>query len=107
MQQNKKSNYALHTFVTSSGTSRYNWGVWLYESSKTGLGEEFAATIKKMIDEIIRHPQTYSSKYNLNYREAIIRKFPHVIVYKINERKKEIFIASIHHAKKHPRLKYR
>jgi plasmid stabilization system protein ParE len=81
----------------------YDW----YESSKTGLGEEFAATIKKIIDEIIRHPQTYSSKYNLNYREAIIRKFPHVIVYKINERKKEIFIASIHHAKKHPRLKYR
>ena len=95
--------HLLHPLALQDIIEAYDW----YESSKIGLGEEFAATIKKIIDEIIRHPQTYSSKYNLNYREAIIRKFPHVIIYKIDESKKEIFIASIHHAKKHPRLKYR
>ena len=68
--------HLLHPLALQDIIEAYDW----YESSKTGLGEEFAATIKKIIDEIIRHPQTYISKYNVSYREAIIKKFPYVII---------------------------
>jgi hypothetical protein len=36
-------------------------------------------------------------------REAEVDVFPYLIVYKINDRKKEIYISSVHHTKKHPR----
>lgn len=93
----------LHPLVNQDIVEGYDW----YESSKAGLGEEFVTNVREKITEIIKHPHTYSSKYNVNYREAIIEKFPYVIVYKINKKKKEVFVASIHHSKKHPKLKYR
>jgi len=93
----------LHPFAHFDIIEAYEW----YELNKKGLGEDFINTIHNTIKQITTHPHTFSSKLNPNYREAVVKKFPFVIVYKVNDIKKDVFIASIHHAKKHPRLKYR
>jgi plasmid stabilization system protein ParE len=78
-----------------------------YESVKTGLGERFAKAIRSKLEDIVSQPKAYSSKGNINFREAKIDVFPYLIVYKIKSRRKQILIGAIHHTKKNPRKKYR
>lgn len=93
----------FHSKIEADYNDAYAW----YESQSIGLGEKFLQQVRKKVEEICKHPQTFGSKGNSEYREAIIDKFPYLIIYKIYPIKKVIFIASIHHAKKHPRSKYR
>lgn len=78
-----------------------------YESQQEGLGERFIKAVRQKIEAIVLQPELYGSRGNKKFREARVKIFPYLIVYKINKRTKEIFIASIHHTKKHPRKKYR
>jgi hypothetical protein len=41
------------------------------------------------------------------YREIAAEIFPYLIVYKINKRKKLIYISAIYHTKRNPKYKYR
>ncbi|MBO9202152.1 MULTISPECIES: type II toxin-antitoxin system RelE/ParE family toxin [Niastella] len=59
------------------------------------------------IKQIQQNPEAYSSKGVKSFREAEVDRFPYLVVYKISKSKKEIYITSIHHTKKHPRKKYR
>lgn len=98
-----KYSYWLHEKIQEDFNEGFDW----YEDKVKGLGHEFLNSIEAKISEIVEHPGTFGSKGNPRYREALIRKFPYVIVYKIYEKKKEIFISSIHHTKKSPKKKYR
>ena len=81
----------------------YEW----YENRQQGLGDRFATAVEKKIKAITDSPLTNGRKGNIDFREALIKTFPFIIVYKIYELKREIFISSIHHASKHPRRKFR
>lgn len=95
--------YTLHPLAHQDMIDAYEW----YENKSTGLGEEFGKTIATKIGIILSNPFVFSSKAKKHYREAILQKFPFIIVYKINEATKSVYILSIHHAKKHPRNKFR
>ena len=95
--------YWLHEKIQKDITEGFAW----YEDRLEGLGYEFLEAIENRISEIVEHPETFGSKGNPRYREALLKKFPYVIVYKIYEKKKEIFISAVHHTKKSPKKKYR
>ena len=95
--------YWLHEKVQIDFNEGFEW----YEERQKALGYEFLDAIEMAIAEIIVHPERFGSKGNPNYREALLKKFPYVIVYRIYKRKKEIFISAIHHTKKSPGKKYR
>ncbi len=95
--------YWLHQSIQQDFNEGYEW----YEDKKVGLGMEFLTAVEKKIAEIVLDPEIYSSKGNPRYREAAIKRFPYVVVYRIYKRKKEIFISAVHHVKKSPRKKYR
>ena len=95
--------YRLHLLTKQDYDEAYEW----YEDKQKGLGERFLKAVRKKIEEIVLHAEAYSSKSNKRFREARVDFFPYLIVYKINKRKKEIYISSIHHAKKHPDKKYK
>jgi plasmid stabilization system protein ParE len=95
--------YRLHPLTKKDYDEAYEW----YEDRQKGLGEQFLKAVRQKIEDIVSHPEVYSSKSNKRFREARVDVFPYLIVYKISKRKKEIYISSIHHAKKHPRKKYR
>jgi len=59
------------------------------------------------MEMIASHPETFGSKGNIYYREALVDTFPYIIVYKVYPKNNEIFISAIHHAKRHPKQKYR
>lgn len=95
--------YWLHEKIQVDMSEAFEW----YEQKQYGLGHEFLNEIENKIQEIIKHPQAFGSKGNLAFREALINRFPFVIVYKIYEQKKEVFISAIHMTKKSPKKKYR
>ena len=84
-----------------------NEGFAWYEERQEGLGYKFLDSIGRKIHQIVSHPETFGSKGNPKYREAMLDRFPYVIVFKIYKRKGEIFISSIHHTKKSTAKKYR
>ncbi len=95
--------YWLHPLTKQDYYEAYEW----YEDKQKGLGERFILAVRNKIAEIVVRPKVYGSRGNKKFREAEVDVFPYLIIYKINVRKKEIYISSIHHTKKHQRKKYR
>jgi toxin ParE1/3/4 len=95
--------YWLHEKVQTDINEGFAW----YEEKKEGLGYEFLDAIQTAIEEIVNHPERFGSKGNQLYREALLKKFSYLIVYRIYKQKNEIFISALHHAKKSSRKKYR
>lgn len=95
--------YWLHKKIQTDFNDGFAW----YEDKREGLGHEFLNAVEKKIAEIVALPLTFGSKGNLHYREALLDRFPYVIVYRIYKRKKEIFISGLHHTKKSTRIKFR
>ncbi len=85
----------------------YNEGYKWYEDQQTGLGEKFLSAVNAMVGKILTNPEIFSTKSRLGYYEAVLKKYPYTIVYRIDKRQKIVFISSIHHQKKHPRNKFR
>ena len=80
----------------------YAW----YEEQQTGLGEEFAKEIHEKLKKITNNPQHYKNTYK-NYREALVDRFPFLIVYIVAESAKEILIIAIFHTSRNPKIKYK
>jgi len=93
----------FHPLTKQDFDEAYTW----YENKQNGLGERFLNAVRQEMEKMILHPEVFGSRINKKFREVQTAVFPYIIVYKINKRKKEIYISSIHHAKKHPRKKYR
>ena len=80
----------------------YQW----YEKEQKGLGARFERMVGFYIQKIIDAPENYHYSKD-PYREVSTEIFPYVIVYKINKRKKLIFVSAIYHTKRNPKYKYR
>ncbi len=61
-----------------------------YEEAKIGLGETLLEVIENSFDIIQKHPFHYQVK-RTPYREAIVSKFPFVIIYEIIDSKVIIY----------------
>lgn len=77
-----------------------------YEKQRTGLGYEFYDAVELMYQKIAKLPQSngFIDEKKV-YREALMKRFPFLIIYKIEE--DSIIINSVHHSKKHPNKKIR
>lgn len=78
--------------------------VW-YEEKLKGLGSKFKETIGRKLRLIEQFPEHYP-KRKANFREAPVRMFPYLIIYKVYKRKREIVVYSIFHSNRNPRKKY-
>ena len=82
----------------------YESVIW-YEEILNGLGGEFLKEVEKITHHLNLHPFIYS-KRKKNYREAVLRKFPFIVVYKINSRNKEVHILSVFHTSQNQKKKH-
>lgn len=97
-------NYKIefHPAVAKDYNEAYEW----YEQQKDGLGKEFIKSVSDKLDEIVAQPQTFGQRSKIGYREAKVKTFPYLIIYKIYKQKKTIFVNAIHHTSRNPRKKY-
>jgi plasmid stabilization system protein ParE len=58
----------------------YAW----YEKRRRGLGEEFLTHLDACLQRICRHPESCAC-VKLNYRRALVRRFPYAIIYEHTE----------------------
>ena len=77
-----------------------------YEGRQTGLGDRFVDTFFEKLRQIEENP-TKGIPRNSPYREALIKIFPYIIIYRILETENCIFVHSVFHAHRNPKKKYR
>ena len=84
----------------------FNKSVLWYEDRQKNLGARFIKIVNLVIGRIQNNPEHFRISRD-PYREAPVPVFPFTIVYKINKAKRAIYIASIFHTSRNPRLKFR
>ena len=77
-----------------------------YQEQTDGLGIRFIEVIKHKLETIQKYPER-NPKRKGNFREAIVRTFPYIIIYTLYKREMIITINSIFHTSRNPQKKYR
>jgi hypothetical protein len=77
-------------------------GFLWYEEKSEGLGSRFVAEVEKMIEYVAQNPLHFQVKYK-DYREAIMKKFPYVIIYQVKN--DLIILSSVFPCKNDPERK--
>lgn len=98
-----KYSLEFHNEIANEYYEAYVW----YEERREGLGEQFLASVRTVMEKIREQPFIFGEKSKKGYREAGVKGFPYLIIYKIYTRKNIVFINTIHHTSKNPRKKYR
>ncbi len=78
-------------------------GVEWYDSTKRGLGFEFAYRIEEKFELIEEHPFMYAEIYK-DIRRVLLKKFPYAIFYYVSEEQKEINVFAIINTQRNPRI---
>jgi toxin ParE1/3/4 len=78
----------------------YQW----YEEQKQGLGEEFLAELQQYYRKLQAHPE-YFGKQKKTFRQAVLKRFPYVITYKIIKTKVVVF--GVFHTRRNSKFKFR
>jgi toxin ParE1/3/4 len=77
-----------------------------YEKQRQGLGAQFEEAVFLKAEQILETPERYPVQARMK-RQVAIRKFPFVIIYRIDEDRKIVVITSIFHGKRNPAGKYK
>lgn len=75
-----------------------------YEIEKKGLGEKFSALIEVTLQQIAKNPKLFQKKKS-HYREALLKPFPFVILFRIDKSIDAVVITGIFHTKRNPKNK--
>lgn len=78
---------------------------WYLEKSNLA-SVNFLEMVDKKIEEIRQHPKRYAVKIEL-LRETKITTYPYSIIYEIFEENKTIYVHSIFHLKRNPKIKFK
>ncbi len=74
-----------------------------YESKRKNLGERFLNELENCYKSIVLNHTTYKVVHTI-YRQAVVKKFPFVILYSVDE--KDIIITAIFNTSKNPKKKF-
>ncbi|CAM3352648.1 type II toxin-antitoxin system RelE/ParE family toxin [Aequorivita lipolytica] len=76
--------------------------VGFYEAHKKGLGKDFLEEINSIYFYLLENPFTFR-KNNKGYYEAVLKRFPILIIYEVKEN--TIYIGSFFHTSRNPKTK--
>ncbi len=79
--------------------------IW-YGLQQNGLEEKFRFEVDGVLKKIQTNPR-YFSYCKKPYRQAILKVFPFIIVFKITDHNNSIFISAIYHTNRNPKKKFR
>ena len=96
----KKHKFVIHEEASNEIIQAYLW----YESKQDGLGEKFLDALETCYTAIDINPKTFEKKYKFQ-RQAIVRKFPYVVMYEQEGNK--IIIYTVFNTHQQPTGKFR
>lgn len=94
--------YSFREEATKEFADAYIW----YEEQKEGLGKTFKSAILAKLNLVCNNPLHYVRSYK-NFHQALVTKFPFLIVYTIDEKNKHITIIAIFHTSRNPKKKFK
>lgn len=71
-----------------------------YEQRRPGLGQDLLARVADVFDRIQRSPELHSKAFR-DLRLALVRHFPYVVVYRLDD--DQITIIAVYHTCRDPR----
>jgi len=77
-----------------------------YEDRQSGLGKEFRTEVFTKLDKVCNNPLHYKIP-NKKFHEALVERFPFLIVYFVDEKNKLLVVTAIFHTSRNPRGKFR
>ncbi|MFV8375304.1 type II toxin-antitoxin system RelE/ParE family toxin [Flavobacterium sp. LB1P71] len=75
-----------------------------YESRRKNLGERFLDELENCYKSIVLNYTTYKVVHK-KYRQAVVKKFPFVVLYSVDE--KDIIITAVFSTNKNPSKKFK
>lgn len=72
-----------------------------YEEKQTGLGKRFTEQVRENISFITKNPKACNVRYD-NVRTAVLRVFPFMIHYTIDEYNKNVIVSAVLHTSSNP-----
>jgi len=79
----------------------YDW----YDEQLAGLGNEFYNEVSHYLNLIEANPFQFPVKYIEELRSASLNRFPFLIIYWIDEINSVVYVDSIFHTSRNPRVK--
>jgi plasmid stabilization system protein ParE len=75
-----------------------------HEKQQKGLSLKLRQAVRKALKLIVSNPDLYAKKYNTDMHFAPLNKFPYIIVYWLDVHLDTLFITSIFHTKRNPKV---
>jgi len=72
-----------------------------YEGKQTGLGKRFAKQIRENITLIKKNPKVFNNRFD-NVRTAVLKAFPFMLHYTIDEYNKQVIVIAVLHTSRNP-----
>ena len=73
-----------------------------YEEQRPGLGTVFFNKIGGRLKSIENNPFHYNIRFSGRFRFAPVTVFPYMVVYKVDELEKTIYVISVFHTSRNP-----
>jgi len=70
-----------------------------YEQQQAGLGGDFIARVREVLQRIAANPKLHGAVYQ-DVRKAIVRRFPYIVLYR--EDAGEVIVISVFHTARDP-----
>jgi len=70
-----------------------------YEQQRTGLGLDFVARVREVLDRIAANPQLHAQVYN-DVRKAVVKRFPYIVLYR--EDGGDVVVIAVFHTSRDP-----
>lgn len=87
--------------AVSEYENAFNW----YSLQSPGLEEKFFAAVDSKMQQILLGPEYFSVK-NSSCREALVKGFPYLVIYRFRKNLKRIEVVAIHHTSRKPKKRY-
>lgn len=96
-------NYSIILSERALSELAESWG-W-YEDKQDGLGDKFRLEVDKSLLRIASNPFIGLRRRRI-YLEVVVKRFPYLIIYKVDNRERVVFVSSIFHTSRRPGSKY-
>ena len=94
--------FELNVEARNELTEAYLW----YEEQQEGLGNSFRAEFQNKLNLICNNPLHYKISRR-KFHEALIDRFPFLIIYTIEEKSQKIIVFAVFHTSRDPKKKFR
>ncbi len=92
--------------MLKKAAAQYEKAIDWYKNKSLLAAIGFIKDVDERINMLQSDPYRYRNTYNQFY-EISLRKYPYMVIYKIDDNAGSVLIASIHHHKQNPKRKYK